>query len=132
MSLSRRPWHNARTPRRAAMAYQTILRGERFVFADLRTVFARANEEKSGDQLAGLAAPTARERTAAKMVLADLRLSAIVDQPLIDPDKDEVSRLCLESLDREAFAGIASLTVGEFREYLLDDGTDEAALHRLH
>ena len=66
-------------------------------------VFARANEEKSGDQLAGLAARTERERVAAKMVLAELTLGEIVDHPLIDPDADEVSRLILDSHDRTAF-----------------------------
>jgi ethanolamine ammonia-lyase large subunit len=105
------------------MTYHAILRGERFAFADLREVFARANEEKSGDQLAGLAARSERERVAAKTVLADVRLGEIVDQPLIDPARDEVSRLILESLDREAFGPFRSQTVGEFREWLLDDQT---------
>ena len=60
------------------MAYSTTLRAERFVFADLREVFAKANEEKSGDQLAGIAATSGRERVAAKRVLADIRLSEII------------------------------------------------------
>src|SRR6266852_531998 len=113
------------------MPYQTTIRGERFSFADLRAVFAKANEEKSGDQLAGLAASTERERVAAKMVLADLRLGEIVDQPLIDPDHDDVSRLVLDTLDQEIFGPLRSLTVGEFREYLLDDAVGEEELHRL-
>ncbi len=83
------------------MNLSTVIRSERFHFADLREVFAKANEEKSGDQLAGLAARTERERVAAKLVLADLTLGEIVDHPLIDPDDDEVSRLILDSLDRE-------------------------------
>ena len=61
-----------------------------FHFADLRELFAKANEEKSGDQLAGIAALSERERVAAKCALADLRLSEIVRNPLIDPDEDEV------------------------------------------
>ena len=88
----------------------------------------KANEEKSGDQLAGLAARTERERIAAKLVLADRTLEEIVDHPLIDPDTDEVSRLILEALDREVFASISHLTVGEFREWILDDTTTEAML----
>src|SRR6516164_4245421 len=103
------------------MTYQTTIRGERFHFADLREVFAKANEEKSGDCLAGLAAQTERERVAAKIVLADVRLGEIVDNPLIDPDRDEVTRLVLERHDRERFQTIRSLTVGEFREHLLGD-----------
>jgi ethanolamine ammonia-lyase large subunit len=118
----------ARTP---AMPYHSTIRGERFQFADLRELLAKANEEKSGDTLAGIAAKTQRERVAAKRALADVRLSEIVAQPLIDPELDEVSRLILESHDAQRFAPLASLTVGEFRELLLDDGTDEAALHEL-
>src|SRR5438270_13980205 len=103
------------------MPYQTTIRGERFAFADLREVFARANEEKSGDQLAGLAARSERERVAAKLVLADVPLADIVDRPIIDPDTDDVSRLLLDRLDRAAFAPLRALTVGEFRDCLLDD-----------
>src|SRR5438309_1713970 len=107
------------------MSYHTTIRGEEFVFADLREIFAKANEEKSGDQLAAIAARTERERVAAKVVLADIPLCKIVEQPLVDPDQDEVSRLILESLDPETFQSIRSLTVGEFREYLLSDTTTE-------
>jgi ethanolamine ammonia-lyase large subunit len=114
------------------MPYAATLRHERFAFADLREVFAKASEEKSGDQLAGLSARTERERVAAKFALAEIPLSEIVDHPLIDPDADEVSRATLDALDREAFAPLRSLTVGEFREFLLDDDTTEDELRRLH
>ena len=96
---------------------------ERFHFRDLRELLAKANEEKSGDQLAGIAARTERERVAAKRQLADLPLREILEQPVIDPAKDEVSRLILETHDRERFHSIASMTAGEFREFLLDDDT---------
>jgi ethanolamine ammonia-lyase large subunit len=101
---------------------------EQFVFADLREVFAKANEEKSGDQLAGLAARSDRERIAAKRKLADLPLAEIVRQPLIDPDDDNVSRLLLETFDQDAFRSIQSMTLGSFREFILDDATGEAEL----
>jgi ethanolamine ammonia-lyase large subunit len=104
---------------------------ERFAFSDLRELFAKANEEKSGDQLAGIAARSDRERVAAKRHLADLPLATIVERPLIDPDGDEVSRLILESYDLDAFQQLASLTVGEFRELLLDDATGPAELGRV-
>ena len=68
---------------------------ESFVFADLRELFAKANEEKSGDQLAGIAARSERERVAAKRRLADLSLNEVLRQPLIGPDDDNVSRLIL-------------------------------------
>ena len=104
---------------------------EHFVFRDLRELLAKANEEKSGDQLAGLAARSERERVAAKRKLADLSLAEIVQQPLIDPSEDEVSRLILETFDQEGFEQIQSMTVGEFREYLLDDATTEEQLKRV-
>jgi ethanolamine ammonia-lyase large subunit len=113
------------------MPYQTTMRGERFHFADLREVFARANEQKSGDQLAGVAASSERERVAAKRVLADVTLGEIVDAPLIDPDNDDVSRLLLDSLDRYAFQPLRAMTVGAFREYLLDDATTEVDIRSL-
>ena len=75
------------------MRYQATVREQHFPFADLRELLAKANEEKSGDQLAGLAARSERERVAAKQKLADLTLEEIVRQPLIDPDTDDVSRL---------------------------------------
>lgn len=113
------------------MPYFSTVGGTRYQFADLRELFAKANEEKSGDALAGIAAANQRERAAAKLALAEVRLEQIVANPLLAPEDDEVSRLLVDSYDREAFAGIASLTVGEFRELLLDDATDEAQLHNI-
>jgi ethanolamine ammonia-lyase large subunit len=104
---------------------------ERFDFSDLRELFAKANEEKSGDQLAGIAARSERERVAAKRKLADLSLDQIFRNPLIDPDHDDVTRLILDALDQQAFHSIASMTVGEFREFLLDDATTETELQPL-
>src|SRR5467141_1738048 len=104
---------------------------ERFDFSDLRELFAKANEEKSGDQLAGIAARSERERVAAKRRLADLTLGEIVRRPLIDPSEDNVTQLILDSFDQQAFRPIASLTVGEFREFLLDDGTTGTQLQQL-
>src|SRR6202035_3747809 len=104
---------------------------ERFDFSDLRELFAKANEEKAGDQLAGLAARSERERVAAKRKLDDVTLDEIVRQPLIDPDKDDVTRLILDTFDQEAFRAIASTTVGEFREFLLDDATTGTQLKPL-
>ena len=102
-----------------------------FSFCDLRDLFAKANEEKSGDQLAGLAARTERERVAAKRKLADLPLAEIVQRPLIDPDEDDVSRLIAETFDEKAFQPLKNQTVGEFREFILDDATSGADLTSL-
>jgi ethanolamine ammonia-lyase large subunit len=104
---------------------------EKFAFADLRELFAKANEEKSGDQLAGIAARSERERIAAKRQLAGVTLDEILRQPLIDPDQDDVSRLLIDSRDAQSFETIKSLTVGEFREWILRDETSEDDLKRI-
>jgi ethanolamine ammonia-lyase large subunit len=114
------------------MPFTHTLRGERFVFPDLRDLLAKANEPKSGDELAGIGARSERERAAAKLALADVPLSEIVAAPVIDPDADDVSRLVTDTHDLAAFAPVRSLTVGEFREFLLADATDGAALGRMH
>ena len=113
------------------MSYPCTLRGERFAFADLRELFAKANEVKSGDQLAGISAASERERVAAKLALADVTLGEIVERPLIDPDQDDVSRLILETLDAAAFGVWKSKTVGELRERMLADDFDESELRQL-
>jgi ethanolamine ammonia-lyase large subunit len=104
---------------------------EPFSFSDLRELFAKANEEKSGDQLAGIAARSERERVAAKRRLADLTLEEILRQPLISPDEDDVTRLILETYDQQAFLRIGSMTVGEFREFILTDSTSETELRAI-
>jgi ethanolamine ammonia-lyase large subunit len=103
-----------------------------FKFESLHELLAKANEEKSGDQLAGIAAGSEQERVAAKRALADVTLEHIAANPLIDPEEDDVSRLIVETHEQEDFAGIKSLTVGEFREFILRDETTEADLKRLH
>lgn len=94
---------------------------ESYSFLDLATLLAKANEEKSGDQLAGLAACSQRERVAAKIALADVRLSDFIESPVLEPEMDEVSRLLLDTYDREKFRTIASWTVGELRNWLLSN-----------
>ena len=74
------------------MPFHSTIRGSRYTFADLGQLPAKANEEKSGDVPAGIAAASQRERVAGKRTLADVRLSEIVAQPLIDLKRDEVSR----------------------------------------
>jgi ethanolamine ammonia-lyase large subunit len=104
---------------------------EKFAFADFRELFAKANEEKSGDQLAGIAARSEQERVAAKRRLSDVSLDEILRQPLLDPDDDSVSRLILDAHDARRFQSIKGMTVGEFREWILDDATGEADLARI-
>jgi len=104
---------------------------ERFHFGSLRELLAKANEEKSGDQLAGIAAGSEQERVAAKYALADTTLEHIASNPVIDPDQDDVSRLILDTHDQSSFAQIKSMTVGEFREFILKDETSGEELSRL-
>lgn len=111
------------------MVYRATIRQERFSFDNLAVLLAKANETKSGDQLAGIAATSERERVAAKIALAEVTLAELVERPVIDPDVDDVSRLILQTLDRERFAEIKGATVGEFREYLL--AADGEELRRL-
>ncbi|HVB88139.1 MAG TPA: ethanolamine ammonia-lyase subunit EutB [Candidatus Dormibacteraeota bacterium] len=81
---------------------------ENYEFVDLREIFAKANEEKSGDQLAGIAAHSERERVAAKRRLSEIKLGEILNQPLIDPDKDDVTRLILDTSGRPPQRGPSS------------------------
>jgi len=104
---------------------------EWFHFSGLRDLLAKANEEKSGDQLAGIAAANERERIAAKRALADLPLIDLLNNPVIPPESDEVSRLILDSHDSNAFQPLRHMTVGQFREFLLDQQTTEADLKSL-
>ena len=115
----------------AHVTYAYTIGGERYRFADLKMLLAHANEVKSGDQLAGLAADSERRRVAAKCALADVTLDEIAACPVIDPDEDEVSRLIVESHDPVGFAPYRHWTVGQLRDHLLDDAVDEAELRSL-
>lgn len=101
------------------MSHRHTVNGQRFVFPDLGTLFARATPPRSGDQLAGVAAASATERVAAQCALAEVPLSQIVADPLIPYEADEVTRLILDTHDAAAFAPVRSLTVGGFRDWLL-------------
>lgn len=103
------------------MNLKTTLRGRTFQFGSLVEVMAKANEERSGDKLAGLAAIDETERLAAKWVLAEIPLGRFLEEPAVPYEEDEVTRLELDTLDREAFHPFESVTVGEFREWLLGE-----------
>ncbi len=91
-------------------------------------MLAKATPARSGDVLAGLAASTEAERVAAQFALADLPLATFLDDAVVPYEDDEVTRLIIDTHDRDAFAPIASLTVGEFREWLLGEETSGALI----
>ena len=100
-------------------------------FPDLKAVLGRASPQKSGDELAGVAATSATEREAARAVLADLPLRVFLDDLLIPYEHDEVTRLIVDTHDAAAFAPVAHLSVGEFRDWLLGDGATGESLAAL-
>ena len=110
------------------MAYRHTLGGERYRFADLKDVMAKATPLRSGDQLAGIAAATAAERMAAKMCLAELPLAHFLSEALIPYETDEVTRLIVDTHDAAAFAPISHLTVGGLRDALLAEAVEPAQI----
>jgi ethanolamine ammonia-lyase large subunit len=113
------------------VGYAETLGGTRYVFADLKTLLARATPPRSGDRLAGIAAAHMTERVAAQRALADLPLRRLIEDPVIPYEVDEVTRLIVDTHDRGAFAPIAAMTIGELRDWLLSDIADTTALAAL-
>jgi len=113
------------------LTYRHTVCGITYSFADLKAVLAKASPMRSGDCLAGLAARTAVERMAAKMCLADLPLVTFLNEAVVPYESDEVTRLITDRHNADAFAEIRHLTVGEFRNWLLLDSTDETTLSRI-
>lgn len=113
------------------MGYTHTLGSHSYQFADLRTLLARASPLRSGDQLAGVAADSAQERVAAQMALAELPLRSFLTEAVVPYEMDEVTRLIIDRHDATAFAPVAHLTVGDFRNWLLGDQASTAALQAL-
>ncbi|MEP6735211.1 MAG: ethanolamine ammonia-lyase subunit EutB [Chryseolinea sp.] len=103
------------------MAFISTIKNRRYVFDDLKVLLAKATPLRSGDVLAGVAAETYEERVAAQMALADVPLSHFLNEVVIPYEKDEITRLIVDRHDAESFKAVSSLTVGEFREWLLSD-----------
>ena len=113
------------------MGYRVAVGGTSHVFADLRELMGKATPLRSGDQLAGLAAGNMQEMMAARIALADLPLRTFLHEALIPYEEDEVTRLILDTHDAAAFAPVAALTVGEFRDWLCSDVATTEVLARL-
>lgn len=108
----------------------TTLLGHSYQFKSVKQVLAKANEQKSGDVLAGLAAENDTERIAAKQVLSQLTLNDLRNAPAVDYELDDVTRMDQDGVDEAVFAGFKNMQVGEFREWLLDHRTTEADIRR--
>jgi len=111
--------------------YSATIGNRRYAFSDLKTLLAKASPTRSGDQLAGVAAVTGEEQIAAQYALADLPLTTFLYEHVVPYETDEVTRLIVDTHDRKAFAAIAHLTVGGFRDWLLSDEATSGALSAL-
>ncbi|MGN0555051.1 MAG: ethanolamine ammonia-lyase subunit EutB [Candidatus Fimenecus sp.] len=106
------------------MKLSTTLFGVQYDFHSVKEVMAKANEQKSGDRLAGIAARDAKERIAAKTVLADLTVEEITNSPAVDYKDDAVTRMILDDLHTAAYEKIRRTTIGDLREQILDNRLD--------
>ncbi|NLP63174.1 ethanolamine ammonia-lyase subunit EutB [Paraburkholderia sacchari] len=113
------------------MSYTETIGLRTYRFADLKTLLAKASPLRSGDQLAGVAAASEEERVAAKMALANVPLKIFLNEALVPYEEDEVTRLIVDTHDKDAFAPVSHLTVGDFRNWLLSPGADSATLERV-
>jgi ethanolamine ammonia-lyase large subunit len=99
-----------------------------YVFDTLAELMAKATPLRSGDLLAGIAAKSYKERVAAQMALAEIPICEFLNEPLIPYETDEVTRLIFDTHDKENFKSISHLTVGDFRNYLLDNNIQKKEL----
>lgn len=113
------------------MPYKTLLSGQTFTFDTVKEVLAKANEEKSGDILAGVAASSGLERIAAKEVLSRMTLEELRQNPVVPYEEDEVTRLNQDSINETIYNGIKGWTVGDLREWILDYSTGEEDIRRI-
>ena len=113
------------------MKLKTTLLGKTYEFRSLKEVLAKANEEKTGDKLAGLAAETAQERVAAKVVLSAVTLQDLRENPAVPYEKDEVTRIIQDDLNTYQYEKIKHWTVSELREWILSEETTGAEIRKV-
>lgn len=113
------------------MKLTVTLFGERYEFRDIKDLLAKANEEKSGDQLAGVAAKSAAERMAAKFVLSEVTLETLRQNPAVPYEEDEVTRVIDDAVNEAVYGEIRAMQVGELREWLLADTTTGEMVKRV-
>lgn len=113
------------------MRLRTKLFGQIYEFSSVKEVLAKANEEKSGDKLAGVSATSTKERVAAKEVLANLTLEDLKNNPVVPYDEDEVTRIVHDDLNEKIYGEIKDWTVSDFREWILSDSTTNEDIRRV-
>ncbi len=113
------------------MILKATLLGKTYAFAGVKKVLAKANEPKSGDTLAGIAAADAKERIAAKAVLSQLTVADITEHPAVPYETDAVTRIILDDLDKEVYARWKNTTIADLREWVLDNARTGAELLEL-
>ena len=113
------------------MILKTTLNGNSYAFKDVKDVLAKANEPKSADRLQAIAAENETERVAAKIVLADLTVKDLVENPTVPYEKDEVTRVNLDGMNKRNYEFYKNMTIGDLREYILSHKTTEEDLKRL-
>ena len=113
------------------MILKTRLFGKAYEFKSVKEVLAKANEVKSGDTLAGVAATSAEERVAAKVVLAQLQLKDLFNNPVVPYEEDEVTRIIIDDVNKRMYEQIKNWTVEELREYILDFKTNDYEIKQI-
>ncbi|TYV47966.1 ethanolamine ammonia-lyase subunit EutB [Listeria monocytogenes] len=113
------------------MILKTNLFGHTYQFKSITDVLAKANEEKSGDRLAGVAAESAEERVAAKVVLSKMTLGDLRNNPVVPYETDEVTRIIQDQVNDRIHDSIKNWTVEELREWILDHKTTDADIKRV-
>ena len=113
------------------MILKTTLLGKTYEFTGVKQVLAKANEEKTGDKLAGLAAESAQERVAAKVVLSALTLHDLRESPAVPYEEDEVTRIIQDDVNETAYRRIQNWTVSELREWILAETTTSQDIRRV-
>lgn len=112
-------------------SYSHSIGGQTWRFGSLCELMAKATPARSGDYLAGIAAASDAERAAAQMTLADVPLKTFLHEALIPYERDEVTRLIIDTHDADAFMPVSHLTVGGFRDWLLGEAANEISLRSL-
>lgn len=113
------------------MHLSATIRGTTYPFGSVKEVLAKANPPKSGDDLAGISARDPVERVAARAVLSEITLAELRESPVVPYEEDELTRMVEDTLDEQAFRAVKGLTVGQFREWILDTRTAGATIRSI-